>query len=221
MAVLPTADLSEATLAGTGIFDVLMRAAKVHLEAEFGKGRIKGAEYATVYLGAMNLAMQSSVQYALQKRTSDQQALLLAEQLSTQVQQTALVTRQALNAVIEGEVLTAQKCKLQAEFDLTMANVLKSGVENSLLSQKVLTEKAQVTALGVDTDSVVGRQKALFLAQSDGYKRDAEQKAAKLLVDTWSVRKTTDELTPNNMENKLHDSFVGQSVGKLLSGVGL
>ena len=46
------ADLTTSLVDGEGVFDVLMRANKAHLEQEFIKGRIKGPEYAQVYLGS-------------------------------------------------------------------------------------------------------------------------------------------------------------------------
>lgn len=359
MTTIAVADLTLATLEGTGVFDVLMRANKAHLEAEFSKNRIKGAEYATVYLGSLTQVMQTALQFLLTKEKTDLEAQLLQKQillaqaqidkttseklqveaqtllinqqkanllaeaanipkqgqlidaqkdvqvqqkanlaaevlnipkqgalidankdqavqqtqnLATQklqieaqtllvgqqktnlvaealnipkqgllidankaqvtqqtenlvsqklqiVAQTELTTQQKANAIIEGTVLVAQECKLRAEFDLIMSNVLKSAQETSLLTQKVATERAQVTALGVDADSVVGRQKALYVAQTNGFVRDAEQKAAKLMVDTWNVRRTTDEGTVADSVNNLNDAAVGRAVTKLLAGV--
>lgn len=213
MTALVISELTAATIEGTGTFDVLMRAVKAHLDGEFTKGRIKGPEYSTVYLGSLDLAMQTSLAFLLQKRKNDLEATLIEKQI-------ALVNQQGLNAITEGEVLVAQKCKLQAEFDLTVAQTLKSNQEIALLAQKVATERAQITALGVDEDSVIGKQKALYTAQSDGFKRDAEQKAAKLLADTWSVRRTTDEATVADGTNMLNDVTVGRMITKLLSGVG-
>jgi hypothetical protein len=110
---------------------------------------------------------------------------------------------------------------LRAEFDVLMETKLKTAQETLLLAQKVATEKAQITAMGVDDNSVVGRQKLLYSAQSDGFKRDAEQKAAKVMVDTWNVRRTTDpDSAAADSTNKLGDIFVGQAVSKLLNGVG-
>lgn len=332
MTTIAVADLTQATIEGTGVFDVLMRANKAHLEAEFNKNRIKGAEYATVYLGSLTQVMQTALQFLLTKEKTDLEAQLLQKQIAlaqaqidktaseklqveaqTQlinqqkanllaeaanipkqgalidankdqaVQQTAnlasqklqieeqtllvaqqktnlvaeglnipkqgllidankaqvtqqtenlisqklqivaqteLTTQQKANAIIEGTVLVAQECKLRAEFDLIMGNVLKAAQETSLLTQKVATERAQVTAMGVDADSIVGRQKALYVAQTNGFVRDAEQKAAKLMVDSWNVRRTTDEATQANSTNKLSDTDVGRAVSKLLSGVG-
>lgn len=338
--------LTEATLDGTGVFDVLMRANKAHLESEFTKNRIKGPEYSTVYLGSLTQVMQTALQFILSKEKANLEAQLLeqqillaqvevqkatatlaqieaqtllvnqqrtnliaealnipkqgdvlvaqknqvnqqtenltaegvnipkqglvldaqklnlsAEKLRIEAQtsqitaetynipkqgllidankaqvtqqtlnltaqklqveaQTDLVNQQQANAVVENTVLIAQECKLRAEYDLTMGNVLRAAQETTLLSQKVATERAQTTALGVDDNSVLGKQKLLYQAQTDGFKRDAEQKAAKLLVDSWNVRRTTDEGTVADSTNMLNDAAVGRAVTKVLAGVG-
>jgi hypothetical protein len=213
MTQLAVTDLTQGTLAGEGVFDVLMRANKAHLDAEFDKNRIKGAEYSTVYLGSLTQVMQTALQFLLTKKKEDLEAQLLTKQI-------ALTEQQRLNAIAENAVLVAQECKLRAEFDLIQANILKANQETSLLSQKVATERAQVIAMGVDDNSVIGRQKSLYQAQTDGFKRDAEQKAAKLMVDSWNVRRTTDEGTVADGVNLLNDATVGRAVTKLLAGVG-
>lgn len=313
MTTIAVTDLTSATLEGTGVFDVLMRANKAHLEAEFSKNRIKGAEYATVYLGSLTQVMQTALQFLLTKEKTDLEAQLLQKQIllaqkqidkataeltqiaaqtelinqqkanliaeaanipkqglvldaqklqinqqttnllaeslnipkqgllidankaqviqqtdnlvTTKAQveaQTLLINQQKANAIIEGTVLVAQECKLRAEFDLITANTVKSAQETALLTQKVVTERAQVTAMGVDDNSVVGKQKLLYQAQTDGFKRDAEQKAAKLMIDTWNVRRTTDsDNTAATSTNKLSDVDVGSAVAKMLAGVGV
>jgi hypothetical protein len=227
------ASLTSATLDGTGVFDVLMRANKAHLESEFAKNRIKGPEYSTVYLGSLAQVMQAALQFVLSQEKANLEATLLQQQILlaqaevqkatatlAQIQaQTALINQQLANAVVEETVLVAQECKLRGEFDLIVSNTLKSTQETALLSQKTATERAQVLALGVDENSVVGKQKLLYQAQTDGFKRDAEQKAAKLMIDTWNVRRTTDEATVADSVNSLNDVAVGRAVNKLLNGV--
>lgn len=213
-------ELTTTTLEGTGVFDVLMRANKAHLQAEFDKGRIKGTEYATVYLGALEAVMQTSLQYVLQREKMEAEVALVRAQTEQAAAQMALTEQQTLNAVTENLVLLAQECKLKAEFDVLMETKLKTAQETELLLWKVNTEKAQTVALGVDEDSVVGKQKALYTAQTTGFTRDAEQKAAKLMVDSWNVRRTTDEGTVADGVNNLNDAAVGRAVIKLLNGVG-
>lgn len=259
---LTIADLTQATLAGSGIFDVLMRANKAHLDAEYEKSRIKGTEYATVYLGSLESVMRTALEFLLQKDKQALESQLLEQQImlaQVEVQkanaelailqanltkipaeiallnaQTAQVTQQTTNlvaerlltiektanAVLEGKVLIAQECKLKAEYDLTMQSVQKAVQETALLLQKVATERAQTVGAGVDPDSVIGKQKALYQAQTDGFARDAEQKAAKTLIDTWNVRRTTDEATVADGTNMLNDAVIGRAVSKLLTGVG-
>jgi hypothetical protein len=248
MTEIPLTELTTGLPSGDGVFDKLMASMKSHLELEFNKGRIKGPEYATVYLGALDQVLANSMAFVVQKRQVALQAQLLAQQiilaevevLKANIEreileagkakiaaevlqitaQTALTTQQTLNSVIEGTVLTAQKCKLEAEYDLLVNTNLKTTAEIQLLIQKTATEKAQVLELGVDANSVIGKQKALYTAQTEGFTRDAEQKAAKVMVDTWNARRMTDEATVADNTNMLNDSAVGRAVNKLLIGVG-
>lgn len=190
---------------GTGVFDKLMKVAREHLDVEFQKNRIRGPEYSTVYLGSLEAILQSSVTFLLQRDKASLEAELLVQQVA--------------NAVLEGKVLEAQECKLKAEYDVLLATKLKTDQETLLLQWKVATEKAQTIALGVDENSVVGKQKSLYAAQTAGFTRDAEQKAAKIMVDSWNTRRMTDEGTVADGTNMLHDPSVGRAVTKLLSGV--
>lgn len=206
------ADFTQAKVDGTGIFDVLMQAAKGHLEQEFSKSRIKGPEYSQVYLGTMTQVLQTALQYTLN-------AELTSEKINTEKLQQQLLTQQISNAEVEGRVLESTVCKLKAEFDLLQEQKLKTVAETALLNQKMATEKAQTIEAGVDDNSVVGKQKLLYAAQTNGFTRDAEQKAAKLMVDSWSVRRTTDEGTVADSTNMLDDATVGRTVARLLAGV--
>lgn len=282
--VEPTiADLTGAALDGSGVFDVLMRANKVHLDAEFSKNRIKGSEYATVYLGSLESVMTTALTFLLQKQKIALEAQLIEQQiilaqvevikanaavlqiqaqtaLSEQqtrnalaelaiiqanvlkvpaeialinaqagkiideramlVAQIAKVNRDTLNGAIEATVLTAQKLKTDAEIVLLSKSGIKSDQETALLLQKVATEVAQISASGVEDNSVIGKQKILYAAQTSGFARDAEQKAAKILADTWSVRRTTNDLEMAHGGNRLDDASVGAAIGKLLAGIG-
>jgi len=80
----PLTRLTEATLAGSGAFDVLMRAVKAHLAEEYESQRITGNEYSTVYLGAMTAVLQTSIQFLL----NEQQARKIAADIGLVRQQT-------------------------------------------------------------------------------------------------------------------------------------
>lgn len=206
MSAIAVVDLTQAIISGTGVFDVLMRATKAHLDEEYKSNRIKGSEYSTVYLGAMSAVLQTSLAFLLAQQKTDLEAEILKQQ--------------KLNLQQELINLVAAECKLRAEFDLLQATLLKTDTETALLTQKVATEKAQTDGIATDPDSILGKQKALYQAQTNGFARDAEQKAAKLLADTWNVRRTTDEGTVADGTNMLNDATVGRAITKMLAGVG-
>jgi len=76
----------------------------------------------------------------------------------------------------------------------------KTAAEVALLEQKTETELAQVvdTVTTGAVAGVIGKQKVLYQNQANGFIRDAEQKLAKIMADTWSVRYTTDTADANN-----------------------
>lgn len=236
---ITVADLTTTKLEGTGVFDILMRANKAHLEAEFAKNRIKGPEYATVYLGSLESVLSTALSFLMQRDKLNLEAQLLEQQLilaEVEVRkaeasilltnaQVSLANQQAANALIEQGVLEAQIRKIDAEIELLVLNEAKTAQEIELLLWKTNTEKSQTIEAGTEDNSVIGKQKLLYSAQTTGFSRDAEQKATKLLIDTWNVRRTTDEATiatdTGLNANFLGDKTVGKAVTKLLAGVGV
>ncbi len=293
-----TAILTDKTLAGDGVFDILMQATKLHLMEEYDSGRITGKEYSTVYLGALNAVLAQSIGYiknhhetaninanvglVRQKtatelaQTADEipaglafnsttdidgliadQKLLNAEQLSligsqvTQSENEVALTGQKIitelaqtdddltdaraaghgynTSNVLASLVLAQTEKIDADAMLTKQKtvtevgavsdtlpndyalsaqvnvegileqqVRKGTAEVNLLAQKTATEVAQTNSTipedsnriqtasyTVVTDSLAGRQKGLFSAQTDGFARDAEQKLAKIIVDPF------------------------------------
>lgn len=97
----------------------------------------------------------------------------------------------------------------------------KTDAEVLLLTQKKETELAQVSdvvATGT-VAGVIGKQKGLFQKQTDGFDRDAEQKLAKIMVDTWSVRQTTDGATVD--ANGLADAQIATVLAKAKTGINI
>lgn len=201
--------LTTEEIAGSGVFDKLMNVCSLHVKEEFNSGRIKGDQYANVYLGAMTAVLQQSVTFLLQEQAAGLQADLLAEQIA--------------NAQKENELLTEQKAKLQQEVEL--------------LKQKLYTEQSQIldatsttpvaTPANTGIVGVIGKQKALYNNQSDGFIRDAEQKAAKMVFDHLAVSAstTTPPITPLNEDPAAGGSAattrINNVVTKLLQGAGL
>jgi len=103
-----------------------------------------------------------------------------------------------------------------------MTNTQKTDAEVALLTQKKETELAQV-ADAVTTGTVfgvIGKQKELFEQQRQGFIRDAEQKLAKILVDTWTIRQSTAggiDVVSAGLDN----TDIASVLGKAKQGIGV
>lgn len=76
------------TWEGTGIFDVIMKAVNGNIKVEYDNGRIAGPDYAKVYLGSMQSALSTAMQFLLQEQQAEKQVDLLTEQKNLVIRQT-------------------------------------------------------------------------------------------------------------------------------------
>lgn len=177
IAPISNEDLTTKVVNGTGIFDELMTAAHAHLDQEWGKQRITGTQYAEVYLGQLTAVLQQSVAFLVQRDAIYLNNLLTQAQIDKASKELALLDKQ---------------------IELIEAQIISQEANNALIAQKVKTEKAQIQDI-VDGEVVVGvtgAQTALYKQQKEGFIRDAEQKALKIISDTWITRVTVDDATP-------------------------
>ena len=177
IAPISNEDLTTKVVNGTGIFDELMTAAHAHLDQEWDKQRITGTQYAEVYLGQMTAVLQQSVAFLVQRDAIYLNNLLTQAQIDKANKELALLDKQ---------------------IELIEAQIASQEANNTLIAQKVKTEKAQIqdTVDGEVVVGVTGAQTALYKQQKEGFIRDAEQKALKIISDTWITRKTVDDGTP-------------------------
>ena len=177
-------DLTTKVVDGTGIFDELMTAANAHLSAQWDMERITGTQYAEVYLGQLTAVLQQAVTFLIEKDKTYLNNLLVQAQIDLANKQIELADKELEKADKEIELLDKQ-IQLQE-------------LNKELIAQKVKTEKAQIadTVDGVPVTGIIGAQIALYKQQRDGFLRDAEQKALKIVADTWITRKTVDDGTP-------------------------
>lgn len=230
-------DITEGKVAGNGIFDQLMYAVEAHIHQEYQHKRITGQDYSKLYLGALQSTLDQTLRFITEREQAeliqkqieladkqilkaDKEIALMDEQILKIQAETALITQQQANAVKEGVILDLQDDKLSAEISLLGVQELKVTAEKDLLAQKKITEQAQTQSGIAAADSVVGNQNALYAAQKDGFTRDAEQKAARILVDTFNIRATQDGTVTADYVNHLSDEDIGRVIDKLMTGVG-
>lgn len=152
MADIPASDITSGYVDGNGVFDLLMTAMGSHLQREYEEGRIKGSDYATVYLGSMQTVLQQAILFLLGRQKADKEAELTDKEI---------------------EKIDAEICLLTAKCKTEQANILD-------------------TVDGLAVAGLVGKQKALYQKQADGFDRDAEVKALKVMTDMYSIAKSAD-----------------------------
>ena len=141
------------------------------------------------------------------------QSDILEKELEIKISSLALQDKQLLLADAELEVR-------RLELEVKRAEVESAQAQAQLYAAKVLTENAQ-TMDAAHPNSVLGSNIAVLRAQAAGYARDAEQKAAKILVDAWNVQRNTDEGITANANNLLYDTSIGKAVSAMLRGAGI
>lgn len=141
------------------------------------------------------------------------QSDILEKELEIKISSLALQDKQLLLADAELEIR-------RLELDVKRAEVEAAQAQAQLYAAKVLTENAQ-TMDTAHANSVLGSNIAVLRAQAAGYARDAEQKAAKILVDAWNVQRNTNEAISANATNLLYDQSIGKAVAAMLRGAGI
>lgn len=262
-------DLTEDKVEGNGTFDRLMSSVRKHIHEEYRQNRIKGPEYSGLYLGSLQSVLSESIRYLIDKNNAE----LTQKQIDLAVEQRLLIKKQIIQADKDANktdseinLLNTQKDKTQSEIVLLEIQRNKTQSEINLLNQKIETERAQIKGVGIESNSVIGRQLAdtvastaikdktrdkiqseinllnqkieteraqikgtgiegnsvigkqldLYTQQTLGYQRDSATKAAKLLVDTWSIRAGLGDADTSGA-NKLTDADIGNAVSKMNS----
>lgn len=182
MTDITIADLTNKTSveAGTGVFDKLMEAMKLHLKDEFDEGRITGPEFATVYLGALQATLQQSLTFLLSEQEASAKIDLIEKQIAEAEERIDLVRAQT---AAEYEKIAASKAKTARDNVLNGKQVLKVEQETSLIDKQEDDQVFITTQLR--PEEVTKLQEEIDLLES----RDLEQIAATTRSDDESTQK--------------------------------
>jgi hypothetical protein len=198
MAEIIIGDITEGSnsVTGDGAFDEMMKATSAHLHVEYHKNRIKGTDYSTVYLGAMQTTMQQAIGYVLGRQMADKQAELIDKQID-------LADVDLIGKKLDNQLKEKQLEKMEWDIALTKAQIAKVTGEAALVAQKKITEDAQTEGVvimnpetGIPRSSVggnMGEQMALYNMQKHGFMRNSEAKVAKMFADNYAVRRSTND----------------------------
>lgn len=204
--------LTDTTVGGTGVFDVLMTAVKAHLQEEYDADRISGSEYSQVWLGAMQGAMTTALQFLLNSQQEEKIQAEIAytrQKTVTELAQTDddIPVGLGFNGDYNVEGLVAlQKDKLELESTLVDVQVQQAETQKALIGQQIISELAQ-TSDNFENAAVkgYGYNSSTTLA---GMLLVAKEKAAAELA--FTEQKTVTELG-NTSDTKPSD--LGEMVG--------
>lgn len=157
-------ELTEGTLTGKGVFDVLLQTLRLHLDREFNSNRITGTAYATVYSQAITAFLAQAAQYAISKAKLPLELQLLQEQITlTQKQQDQITasirqTDYVTDYQLPGEVANKTKQTELLAYELT--NI--KPVELSIAQQDLALKTAQADLVEYDLTTIKPQELALL-----------------------------------------------------------
>lgn len=184
-------ELTERKVKGSGVFDAMMHAIRVHLKEEYDNNRITGAEYATTYTRLTEAALGNAVQFCLQKNQAYFQGILAQAQAITAGinAQIAALTAKVQLAKVKAEALgvaaqyaltamklsteDAQHALICRQQDVTTAQIAQTEAQTNLINAQVATQTEQAALIHAQTVTQ-GEQSALVHNQSTVAKYQAE-----------------------------------------------
>ena len=166
---------------GTGVFDIIMKAANENIKIQNQTSRITGAEYAEVYLGTMQSAISEAMKFVLQNDT-------LAKELELKQAQIAKINaeRDLVNAQIAA--FGAQQAK---ELELKQAQINKLTADKSLTDAQTLAYPAQ------QAKDIEVKQANIDLLnrQREGFDDNKHQKLFEAQMNAWALMFSSGLLT--------------------------
>ena len=111
---------------GTGIFDVIIKAANENIKIQHKTSRITGAEYAEVYLGTMQTAISEAMKFVLQNDT-------LAKEIELKEAQIAKINadKELINAQLLAYPVQQAKDNEVKQANIDLLNRQKEGFDDN------------------------------------------------------------------------------------------
>ena len=162
--------IEDSIVVGTGYLDKIMMTLNYHLRNEYESNRITGADYASVYLGMLQIALDKSVAILLSAKTSEQAAIAEAAKTALTEAQIAQLEYQTAN------ILPEEVNKLQEEVSYIQsqdAELLANGLKDRLIKDeqiilvsnqakaeaaKTALTEAQIDQVAYQTSNILPRE---------------------------------------------------------------
>ena len=175
-------------------------------------GTIDGTGTFDVMMQTVFLHLQR--EYASGRITGDMYAKAYIEIMNNTLAQATQYVVAAFQATANDDLVAAQIRKINKDIELVTEQIELIGYQGIGEQAKYLdVVNGQVIA------GTIGKQKDVYTAQTKGFKDSALQSLAKTMIDTWSVRRSTDEGTMTTPESKLYDANIGNAVEAMFTNL--
>jgi len=175
-------------------------------------GTIAGTGTFDVMMQTVFLHLQR--EYASGRITGDMYAKAYIEIMNNTLAQATQYVVAAFQATANDELVAAQIRKINKDIELVTEQI-------ELLGYQGISEQAKYLDVvdGQVIAGTIGKQKDVYTAQTKGFKDSALQSLAKTMIDTWSVRRSTDEGTQTTPESKLYDANIGNAIEAMFANL--
>ena len=175
-------------------------------------GTIDGTGTFDVMMQTVFLHLQR--EYASGRITGDMYAKAYIEIMNNTLAQATQYVVAAFQATANDDLVAAQIRKINKDIELVTEQI-------ELIDYQGVSEQAKYLDVvnGQVIAGTIGKQKDVYTAQTKGFKDSALQSLAKTMIDTWSVRRSTDEGTQTTPESKLYDGNIGNAVQAMFANL--
>ena len=169
MASITLTELTNGTIVnnqwkGSGVFDILIEAVNKNIEIQYNLGRLKGTDYANVYLQGMQASIQQASDFLLKQRELEVKLDIFAEEAKLARANTSLSIAKALAEIkkqygfeatlnLDGTISIGadlQNGIIDKELELKIKQIEKTIEDTKVVSiQKVKLDK-ETALLGLD-----------------------------------------------------------------------
>lgn len=229
----------DGTLTGEGAFDVLMKAINKHLDDQYRKQRLSGAEWGKVYIQGLELALTQASNYLVASNnaiwageTSKRQAELLDLQKAVLVQEHASKILETLTAKmglakmqIEGYVAQGNLVGTKAKIGDMYHDILAKEAQQELISEQIdqtrattkdtLKSGAPIAGMAVIDKSLKTKQVTLVEEQIDAARAQTKDTLIGDVLPVGGILGSQKNLYDQQRQSYIHDSM--NKAARLLS----
>ena len=175
-------------------------------------GTIDGTGTFDVIMQTVFLHLQR--EYASGRITGDMYAKAYIEIMNNTLAHATQYVVAAFQATANDDLVAAQIRKINKDIELVTEQI-------ELIDYQGISEQAKYLDVvnGQVIAGTIGKQKEVYTAQTKGFKDSALQSLAKTMIDTWSVRRSTDEGTQTTPESKLYDGNIGNAIEAMFTNL--